>query len=167
MNPFIWVGAAGAALLTGIAIMLKGRIIDPQMLRATGGGIADSRDVPGITGSGALGEEEDPFKRHLLDEGRAGAEGPAPTQARTAQLSNGFFGASSAEPSVSYSSAGDFQRMPAPVRQQAAFAPSQSTGRTEAGFTSSAPGSHGTSPQRIEAGPIITTSTPTGGRVPV
>jgi hypothetical protein len=102
VNPFVLVGAAAAALVTGVLIMMKGGIIEKRSQSGPGsmGGSADGSGIP------TLGDDqEDPFKTH------AGARrGPAPTQTETSELSSGPgdpWMSDGGDPSVTYQSPGD------------------------------------------------------------
>ncbi len=106
MPPFAWVGAAAAALVASVFIMLKGSMVErPRRMPVAEAGPGS----PSGYGIPELGtEEEDPFKRFPRPRESRGL-GPAPTQTETGMLSNsgGGWGSDDAEPAWSYESAGD------------------------------------------------------------
>jgi hypothetical protein len=111
---FAWVGAAAAALVASVFIMLKGGMVErPQRERAYGpmgaGGSPDGSGIP------ELGADDDPFKRFLTRDRGGAPEGPAPTQTETQMLSNGDgWSSPDSEPAWSFASPGDGGRAPIP-----------------------------------------------------
>jgi hypothetical protein len=103
---FAWVGAAAAALVASVFIMLKGGMVERPAKRMpiadAGGGSPSGAGIP------ELGTDEDPFRRYPRPRENAGA-GPEPTQTETQMLSNGDGWAPepASEPAWSYASAGD------------------------------------------------------------
>jgi hypothetical protein len=99
-------GAAAAALVASVFIMLKGGMVERPQHERDGFGPIGAGGSPDGSGIPTLGDE-DPFRRYPRPREGAAA-GPEPTQTETQMLSNGD-GWSSPEwsPTVSYSSPGD------------------------------------------------------------
>lgn len=173
MNPFVLIGAAAAALVTGIAIMIKGRIVTADQLAHARGGSADSRDVPTLSGGGGSSEGDGGFALNI--EGataRAGGEtGPSPTQTQTGVMDNGGLGYNSAasEPSVSFASAGDAPRRSVAPQRSSTGTLTQSAPGTHGSSTGLAPSTtHGTpAPPRTSVPFPTVTPAPSGGKVQV
>ena len=103
MPAFAWVGAAAAALVASVLIMLKGGMVERPARRMpiadAGGGSPSGAGIP------ELGAEDDLFKRYPRPRE---AGGPEPTQTETRTLSNGDgWTSDGAEPAWSYTSPGD------------------------------------------------------------
>lgn len=169
MNPFAIVGAAAAALVAGLVIMLKNGMVQHERKRSPVGG--GSPDGTGLSGGG---EDGGVFavraERAAAGRGSDDGEGPAATQAETQQLSNADFGSDSvggfSEPSVSYSSAGDsggYADSYAPVRSTAevfAAAPSGGQPGSAGHGGASVGGVTQNVVSRTGSAPVITQSTP-------
>jgi hypothetical protein len=102
MPAFAWVGAAAAALVASVLIMLHGGMIERPAKRPPladeGGGSPSGAGIP------TLGDDTDPFKRYPRPREQGG---PAPTQTQTEQLYNDTWGDAGGDPAWSYTSAGD------------------------------------------------------------
>jgi hypothetical protein len=104
MAPLAWIGAAAAALVASVFIMLKGGMIE-RPPRATPNA-EPSGGSPSGAGIPTLGDDTDPFKRYPRPRQVGG--GPDPTQTETMQLSNDTWGdGGDSSPAVTYSSPGD------------------------------------------------------------
>lgn len=116
--PFAAIGAAAAAIVAALAIMVKGGMVERPAFaggNAGPGGLGGSADGSGLS----LDDTgEDPFKRYPRP--RDASAGPEPTQAETQQLSNDTWGSDGGGPAVTFESAGDGGGTSAPAQEAAA-----------------------------------------------